>query len=385
MLSSAIKFSVVIGFRNRDIVRVTRCIESFAAQTLQNFELIFVDYGSDPEIASSVKKFLNNYSFIKYIYNDTRGWFWNRAHALNTGLVNSAGTYIISSDIDMIHAPNFMEALDRTVEPRTLYHYRCYYLPENFHDSILLNAGDNLDLPVSSEEAQGLLVVERAACQQVNGWNEKFKIYGGEDNDMSRRLVNSGLHIHWLPPDTFVTYHQWHPSHKKSIEILPHKWKQRMGSYVTLPNKSSHQEGMLIGKIYTPAERHSFKDENPCAQYELTAFFSEQIFSFLEAYMASESGSAFLLFCHYNNDLYNFQKRDEPLNNLLKLINFVLKKARLRLGLQLRYLAEPFSPDIFHARDAVFYLLEHLMTVGAVRDYQFVFNEEKLELTVIRR
>lgn len=381
---SKIKFSILIGFRNRNISRVTRCIESFAAQTFKNFELIFVDYGSDPEIASSVKKFLSDYPFVKYIYNDTRGWFWNRAHALNTGLVNSVGTYIIASDIDMIHAPNFVEALDQIVQPATLYHYRCYYLPEKFdYSTVPLNAGEKCSFPVSSEKAQGLLVVEREACERVGGWNENFKIYGGEDNEMSQRLLEDGLQVQWLPLNRFTTYHQWHPSHKKSIEVLPYKWKQKMGKLASSTDPQAQQR-VPIGHLYTTAQRHSFGKGDPMTHYELTTYFSEQIFSFLEAYLNSESGSCFMLSCCYHEQLYNFQKR-EPLNWPLRFINFVLKRFSIQIGLQLRYLPETSSPDLFHARDAVFYLLEYLMTVDAVKDYRLTFNTQKLVLMLLRK
>ena len=387
MHSFNIKFSILIGFRNREIDRVSRCIESFAQQSIQNFELIFIDYGSDLDVADAVQQLLSNYSFVKYIYTDTRGWFWNRAHALNTGLVNSKGKYIISSDIDMIHAPNFIEQLDKIVEPDVLYHYRCYYLPENYkYDHRNLNGKAQADYPVSSKNARGLLVIDKATCLRIDGWNEKFKIYGGEDNDISQKLLNAGLQLQWLPINKFTTYHQWHPTHKKNIEVLPYKWKKKIMDYLVPTNHKNTDTLTSIGKIYTTQERYSFIIDNKhCIQYELDDHFGEQIFSFLEKFSAVEPGTPFKLYCHYSSAFYKFQKQRETPSIFIKAINFILKKCKISTGLQLTYLPDSRSLDIFHMRDTTFYLLEYLMAIDYVKDYQFTFEPEKLELIIIRQ
>lgn len=387
MSTTNVKFSILIGFRNRELSRVARCIESFAQQSVQNFELIFVDYGSDPEVAASVRKLLSGYSFVYYIYNDTRGWFWNRAHALNTGLVRSNGDYIVSSDIDMIHASDFIERLDKIVKPGVLYHYRCYYLPKKFnYEKIKLDINIQSKYPISSENARGLLVIEKAICLQINGWNETFKIYGGEDNDISQRLVDCGVSTQWLSIGDVTTYHQWHPSHKKEAKVLPYQWRKRITEQLLSYDPQKKREQLSIGRIFNYKERSALLlSDDQCQHFKLDTYFSEQVFRFLETLEKSISKSGFIISHSYDKRLYSFYTRSSFLKRLFKAVNFILGKLRIRVGIGLRYLPESEDIDVFHTRDALFYALEYLLSIDAVDDYQFVFNEKKVKLKVVKK
>ena len=124
--------SIVVGFRNREIERVKRSLDSLAKQTYTDFEIIFVDYGSDTSIATEIEKLVTSYKFIKYVYSDTRGWFWNRAHALNTGVKIASGNVILFFDIDLILESNFLKNLSTISFENTFYTFTCFYLPERF-------------------------------------------------------------------------------------------------------------------------------------------------------------------------------------------------------------------------------------------------------------
>jgi len=95
-------YSFIISFQNRDLIRVKKSLDSLQNQTIQNFEVIFVNYGSYENVTAELETLLLNYSFCKYIYTETRGLLWNKCVALNIGINNSTGENIIISDIDII-------------------------------------------------------------------------------------------------------------------------------------------------------------------------------------------------------------------------------------------------------------------------------------------
>ena len=89
------KFSIIVGFKNRDISRAKKSLDSFSSQSFTDFELIFIDYGSDELVSKEVQLLVQHYKFIKYYYSDTKGWFWNRAHAMNIGIKKAIGEIIL--------------------------------------------------------------------------------------------------------------------------------------------------------------------------------------------------------------------------------------------------------------------------------------------------
>jgi hypothetical protein len=79
--------SIVIGFKDREISRVKNSLDSLSLQNSDiNFEVIFVDYGSEEECSNQLLLLMHNFSFVKYVKVNSRGWFWNRSHALNIGV-----------------------------------------------------------------------------------------------------------------------------------------------------------------------------------------------------------------------------------------------------------------------------------------------------------
>ena len=40
------ELAIVFGYRNREPIRVKRCLESLSKQTDSDFRVVFVDYGS---------------------------------------------------------------------------------------------------------------------------------------------------------------------------------------------------------------------------------------------------------------------------------------------------------------------------------------------------
>ncbi len=60
--------TLIYPYRNRNIERVKRSLDSLKNQRVKDFSVQFVDYGSASEIASEVDSLLKNYDFVNYQY-----------------------------------------------------------------------------------------------------------------------------------------------------------------------------------------------------------------------------------------------------------------------------------------------------------------------------
>lgn len=97
-----ILFSVIIPSYNREH-EVLIAIDSVIKQTIQDYEIIVVDDGSNDGTRDAVLS-LNNPK-IRYIYQTNAGG----AKARNTGIKNAKGRYIAFLDSDDIYLPHHLE------------------------------------------------------------------------------------------------------------------------------------------------------------------------------------------------------------------------------------------------------------------------------------
>ena len=205
------KFSFLVPYRNRDLVRVERCLRSIQHQELTDFEIVFVDYGSDEPMKSQIQHLCGQFPTLHYVYLNTQGWFWSRAAALNEAFRHAKGKYAIVVDIDIMFPPHFLDYYHQHITPTTAYQYQCYYVTEEFKDYENINYTAQHPYKVSEiAGAGGLLVLPIAAVRAIGGFDEYFCVWGMEDIDFKIRLRNSGIQL--LPTDfsQVKTFHQWH-------------------------------------------------------------------------------------------------------------------------------------------------------------------------------
>ena len=127
------ELAIVFGYRKREPIRVKRCLESLSKQTDSDLRVVFVDYGSEKIYSDQIKEIVAQYGFVDYYYSFTQGWFWNRAHALNTG-VRIAGdvAFVVTSDVDLIFPVHFVSLLKKNLNPDLELHVVANNLPEKF-------------------------------------------------------------------------------------------------------------------------------------------------------------------------------------------------------------------------------------------------------------
>ncbi|TAH18773.1 MAG: glycosyltransferase [Cytophagales bacterium] len=229
-------FSFIIPYRNREMARVRNCLQSIQNQYFKDFEIVFVDYGSDLPIKMQVEELCGNYSQVNYFYFDVRYQLWSRAHAVNLGISNSKGKFLIIVDIDLIYSPHFATVVHSQIDEDHFVQYQCYYLPENEHDYQNLDFNKPYPYRVSSVDmAAGLIAVPRKKMYVIGGFDEYFKVWGVEDLDLKKRLQAIGLSSKILSINQLANFHQWHPSAAQE-DLMPTLWLSAMEKYAK--NKS---------------------------------------------------------------------------------------------------------------------------------------------------
>ena len=107
--------SVIIPIRNEEKY-ITKCIESVLNQDIrkENLELILVDGSSEDKTLSIIKKFMDDYDFIKLYKNPQK----TVQYALNIAIKNSVGRYIVRMDAHSEYATDYIskciEYLEKT-------------------------------------------------------------------------------------------------------------------------------------------------------------------------------------------------------------------------------------------------------------------------------
>ena len=198
--------SIIFGYRDRELTRVKRCLDSLANQTYTNFEVIFVDYGSDEQFSGPARNLLSQYSFSRYLYSHTNGWPWNRGRALNTGVRLAKGEYIFTNDIDLIFSENYLAKLASILVKDKVFYPPTHYLEKNFNQWNRLN-----QVPRKKyHQMKGISILSKEAFASINGYDEQFIIWGQEDEDLFGRLEKRGFEFEWLSDD-YRLFHQWHP------------------------------------------------------------------------------------------------------------------------------------------------------------------------------
>ena len=243
------KFSIIVGFRNREIDRITKSLNSLADQSFKDFELIFIDYGSDEQIASTLEPIINNYSFAKYIYSDTRGWFWNRAHALNTGTKIAKGEILVFYDIDLIIEQDFVQKLTQLDFENSFHTFSCFYLPEGFE---LENKDLKRDGIHYEQNYVGLCAVKKNHVVDICGFDEYFMVWGAEDDDFYNRLNKVGLVKIQKSAVDYKVFHQWHKSDSPNI---PSPWYIEMVHYLSKKRYSANPDIFKWGKLILQSDR----------------------------------------------------------------------------------------------------------------------------------
>jgi len=192
--------SFVIIVRDREAARVRSLVDSVRASG-GDPSFIVVDYGSSEAFAAEYTAVCAGLD-LRYERMFTQGLPWSRSHALNRGARLAGTRFVVTSDVDMLHATNVLAYCLEGKEPKTMYHVDSYPLPRS---------GDRAKARLNGRNSGPFQFVDVGAFHEAGGYDEGIKFWGQEELDWVSRLQALGYRQEWLPEPHRI-YHQWHPN-----------------------------------------------------------------------------------------------------------------------------------------------------------------------------
>ncbi|SNR49317.1 glycosyltransferase family 2 protein [Flavobacterium sp. ov086] len=205
--------TIIYPFKNRELQRIKKSLDSLVNQYNKDFSVVFVDYGSDFETAASVKELLKQYEFVKYIYSFHNNQPWSRAKAINIGLRFVETEYVFIADIDIIFNERFVDVLFGLKDKNDNVYFQVGYLDK--YESAEVKCFDFYTVESTSiPEGQGLSLFKLDSLLMIGGFDEFFHFWGAEDEDIHLRLQNAGFSSRFYD-DEILLLHQWHEIFEK--------------------------------------------------------------------------------------------------------------------------------------------------------------------------
>jgi glycosyltransferase involved in cell wall biosynthesis len=186
------KISVIIPIYNGEIY-VERVIKSVLSQTIQNFEIIFIDDGSIDNSISQIKKF-----------NDERIRIYSIKHrgvsaARNKGVDMARSNFIAFLDVDDEWRPIFIETMLKMREkyPEAGIYIVNRIIKEDYNidinkikvinDDVLITNFFSIYLKNSHFISTSAVALDKKIYNELNGFDEK--VVWGEDEDLWSRIA----------------------------------------------------------------------------------------------------------------------------------------------------------------------------------------------------
>jgi glycosyltransferase involved in cell wall biosynthesis len=299
--------SIVVGYRNREIERVKRSLDSLVQQTYVDFEVIFVDYGSDSVIATHIRTLLSNYTFAKYTYFDTRGWFWNRAHALNLGIKIAKGDLVLIFDIDLILQSEFLNYIAELDYKNKFYTFNCTYYPENYK---YFSTNPFYDVDKFSQSYVGICALHRDYIADTKGFDEYYMVWGVEDDDFYEQLLQIGVSRVTPEFQSFLIIHQWHDLQSPQ---LPSLWYLTMMSHFL-----TKEQNFKLDNIRRDYELHTLLETGNYTQYHCLKLDRSRLFMAFTKILLD-----FSKMCPNQIAWFKFKKPEEHVGKLYSIISYI--------------------------------------------------------------
>jgi glycosyltransferase involved in cell wall biosynthesis len=247
--------SVIICFYERT-QHLFRCLDSLEFNRDYFDEVVISDDGSSEKARSLVQARITKYSYpIIYTFRESKRF--ELAAARNNGVRSSKGDYLIIFDCDFLCMPDTIKQHIRLRTKGRFVSARCKYLPKQLTQKLfsqekltieylaeLYRFEDDRELKKINFRCQrrnlftrlGIygakkhvigshISISRDDLYRVNGYDESFTGWGGEDNDLGHRLVESGMLC--IPAMTKARIlHMWHPK-----ELGDKDWKEGVNAH----------------------------------------------------------------------------------------------------------------------------------------------------------
>ncbi|HIJ77959.1 MAG: glycosyltransferase [Desulfobulbaceae bacterium] len=264
--------SIIICFYER-LQHLRYCLDSLKFSQDDFDEVVISDDGSSLETVEALTRLIKSYDFpIRHVWQPKNGF--RVAAARNNGIRNAKGDYLIFFDCDFLVLPGTVKEHTRRAQKGRFVAGNCKYLSAETTEKIFNNQlqshqierlynsipDDNLRkehrkfltrtffmrlhlLSPRKQSLGGHFSIHRDDIEKINGYDENYVGWGGEDEDLGIRLVMAGIYCR-----TAITHakilHMWHPKQINNV-----KWQEGPNiRYFSTKNKPSLCENGLKNK-----------------------------------------------------------------------------------------------------------------------------------------
>lgn len=228
--------TLVLTNRNRELYIIKKCLNSLGKQTINDFKVILVDYGSEFTFTTDLINLVKHYDFVEFISCPVQGQLWNKSRAINIALQQATTPYFFVGDIDMLFRDDFVEKLYALKNDQTVVYFQVGVLSQSesklnkfFQEYVVKHK--------TNEEATGMTLYPTAVLKSIQGYDEFYHGWGAEDTDVHTRLRLAGYKLHYFD-ETLLLLHQWHPKNYRSknskepyhsnLEQINHQYLQKI-------------------------------------------------------------------------------------------------------------------------------------------------------------
>ncbi|MBC7523079.1 MAG: glycosyltransferase [Flavobacterium sp.] len=206
--------TILYVYKDKDRSRVSKSLLSLQNQTNVDFNVLFIDFGSNTTFSEQIQSELKNFDFVKYQYSYHQNKPWSRAKAINIGLKLVETEYVFVADIDMIFKENFVSTLHAIKSPTKSIYFKVGFLNQAASEKD--TSFENYKISFESQAgAQGLSLFPTQALKDIHGFDEFLHFWGAEDEDIHNRLKTFGLEEIFYNQEVLMV-HQWHEIYRKA-------------------------------------------------------------------------------------------------------------------------------------------------------------------------
>lgn len=216
------KTSIIICFYEKPAA-LKACLDSLK-NCIDDFdEVVIADDGSSETVVNEVKKYIADYPFpIVHAWHPRKGS--RRAASRNNGIRHTSGDHLVFLDADFVVLPYAIKSHVDAAKPGWFAAGRCKYLTEEqtrclFSERMSVEVLEKFysELPdeqISREHREfvrygilrkmrlasarrqtfgGHFSIHKKDIESINGYDENYLGWGGEDQDVAMRLVMAGF------------------------------------------------------------------------------------------------------------------------------------------------------------------------------------------------
>ncbi len=232
--------SIIISFYER-LDHLKCCLDSLSLCESAFYEVVVADDGSSQKTVEAFREHIKIYDFpITHAWQPNEGF--RLAASRNNGIRQARGDYLIFLDCDFLVLPDTIAEHLQAARPGKVVAGGFKYLDEPSTTEILntsitqgllerldggISNGEILKrhhrtikrtilmrLRLKSPRSQSLgshYSIHKSDLKRINGYDENFVGWGGEDEDLGIRLVRAGIYCRSAIRSARVL-HLWHPS-----------------------------------------------------------------------------------------------------------------------------------------------------------------------------